>query len=184
MRTYWISGLFGLLLLISLTGIGIGAEPSGYIVYVQGEQSSIARTTDGMYEITIQDVIPFSSIIDGDTYYLAQTKHLANETNPLNAVLILSGSEGDVTSGVEISNISVDTEPSTITFLAQPMEFYSGELLKPYSGGQANLDAVIETNTSGTALYIEMIHPVAENKWGPPIQCCIEGPHGRCYMVC
>lgn len=184
MSLYLRKGLFGLLLLISVMGVVIGAEPSGYTVYVQGEEGNITSIADGMYEITIQNVIPFSSIIDGDEFFLAPTKHLANETNPMNAVLILSGSEIEVTSLVEISNLSVDTELSTITFLAQPMEFYSGELLKPFLNDMGDLDTATGKSTNLTALYIEIIIPVAENKWGPPIQCCIEGPHGRCYMVC
>jgi len=35
-----------------------------------------------------------------------------------------------------------------------------------------------------TALYLEIIHPVAENKWNPQFPCCVEGPGGQCYMKC
>lgn len=184
MSLYLRKGLFGLLLLISIIGFVSGAEPSGYTVYVQGEQSSIARTAEGMYEITIQDIIPFSSIIDGDTYILAPTKHLANETKSLNAVIILSGSEIDVTFLVEVSNLTYDSEPSTMTFKARPMEFYNGELLKPFLSGQGDLDAATGKSTNLTALYLEIINPVAENKWNPQFPCCVEGPGGQCYMKC
>jgi len=184
MNTYLRKGLCGLILLISVIGIVLGSESPGYTMYVQGEESSIARMTDGMYEITIQDVIPFSSIIDRDDFFLAPTKHLANETNPIHAVLILSGSETDVTSLVEISNLSVDTELSTMTFQAQPREFYSGELLKPFLNGKGDLDTETGKSTNLAALYIEIINPVAENKWSQPFQCCFEGPQGQCYMKC
>lgn len=184
MKIYLRNGLFGLLLLISTIGIVFGAEPSGYTVYVQGAESSIDRSSDGIYKITIQDVIPFSTIFEGDELFLFQTKHIVNETNPMNAVLILSGSEMELKSLIEISSISMDTEQNIITFLAHPLEFNSGELLKPFLNGMGDLDMATGKRANLTALYLEIIHPVAENKWNPQFPCCVEGPGGQCYMKC
>lgn len=184
MIEYLGKGLFGLLILISIIGIVIGAESPGYTVYVQGEQSTIESTTDGLYEITIQEIIPFSSIKDGDEYFLVPIKHLANESYPMNAVLILAGSEIDVTSLIEISNLSIDSELNTITFEAHPLEFYSGELLNPYFDELGDLELAIEKKTDLSALYLEINNQVAENAWSPPFQCCFEGPNGQCYMKC
>ncbi|WP_143709329.1 hypothetical protein [Methanospirillum hungatei] len=85
---------------------------------------------------------------------------------------------------IEISSISMDTEQNIITFLAHPLEFNSGELLKPFLNGMGDLDMATGKRANLTALYLEIIHPVAENKWNPQFPCCVEGPGGQCYMKC
>lgn len=184
MSEYWLKGLFGLFLLISLVYFSGAAEPTGYLVYVQGGESNIVEGTDGMYEITVQDIIPFCTIIDEDEHFLAGTKHLVNESFPMDAALIMRGSDGKVASMVEIVNLSIDTKVNTITFRAHPLEYYSGELLKPFSSGKGELDAAIERKTNLTALYLEIMNTAPENYWSPPFQCCYEGSQGQCYMKC
>ncbi len=78
----------------------------------------------------------------------------------MNAVLILAGSEIDLTSLIEISNLSIDSELNTITFEAHPLEFYSGELLNPYYDELGDLESAIEKKTDLSAHYLEINNQV------------------------
>ena len=184
MNHYRTIGLLGIILLISAAWISSAAESSNYIVYVQGGESSILDGEDGMYEITIHDIIPFCSIIDGDEYFLIETKNLANESYPINALLIGTGPDLELRTGAQISGLSIDEERQVMTLQVHPSKFSNGELLKPYSIKQGELETLIGQEISHTGLYLELQIPVAENYWAPPVQCCYEGPQGRCYMVC
>lgn len=101
----------------------------------------------------------------------------------MNAVLILSGSEMELKSLIEISSISMDTEQNIITFLAHlGVQFRGTSQTFPEWYGRSGYGNRKRANL--TALYLEIIHPVAENKWNPQFPCCVEGPGGQCYMKC
>lgn len=184
MRTYLRSGLIGLIFLISMACVSSTAQSSGYILYVQGGQSTIASGADGIYEITVQDIIPYCVIGDGDEFFLGKTMNLTMGNWSVDAALLMAGSETEIRSIAKISNLSIGEKADTITFQARSLEFYDRELLSHFSGRQDSLNSSTGQDIQHTALYLEMDKPVSVNNQGSTIQCCYEGPRGRCYMVC
>ncbi|MCA1915788.1 hypothetical protein [Methanospirillum hungatei] len=76
----------------------------------------------------------------------------------------------------------MDTEQNTNTFLAHPQDFSTGDIHKPLLRKQGVLYMAAGKRKNLTALYLEMLHPVAENKWNPVFPCWVEGPGGQWYM--
>ena len=65
MNHHVLVGFICLFLLISLAGLCIADESPGYMVYVQGGESSITNGSGGVYMMTVKDIVPYFYLTNG-----------------------------------------------------------------------------------------------------------------------
>lgn len=74
--------------MISLAGFSITEGAPGYVVYVQVKESSITNGSNGVYEIHVKDIFPYTHIAEGKKSHLIPVDILTNLTNPMNAARV------------------------------------------------------------------------------------------------
>ena len=146
-----------------MAGVCIAEEAPGYILYIQGGESSTTEDVDGMMLITIQDVIPYIFSKAGDRNLLLPVRQVSLYSFPMNAALIFPGTMGTQASLVQISNISVSDENKVLTFQITPLEFYEGELLKAYEKDAIAIDTLDPQMMKTTSVYMEGSLATPEN---------------------
>ena len=138
-------------------------EAPGYVVYVQGGESTITEGPDGEMTITVQDVIPFVHIANEEKNRLNPVEILSGYTYPLDAALVFSGSDGESAFLVTISNLSLSNDDTILMLQVTPEEFYEGELLNSFVRETKGSDLLTQSGTISTGIYIEKNAGKAEN---------------------
>lgn len=173
-----------------MTGFCIAAESPGYVIYVQGGDTTITNGSDGMMELTVRDIIPYLSLANDEKRLLLPIDRLTNEPYPVNAALVYSGGDSERREMVEVSNLSLSDESRTLSFQVKPLEFYEGNELKSFATSKNQESQEIkegETNYAGIGIYLEMTGQIPENKYPNPLVCierCLEEKLGRNYEYC
>ena len=157
-------GLIGVFLLISMGCTCIADDGATKVIYLQGGESTIANVSDDMYEVTVQNLIPyFQGTTDNRTIFVP-VKALASLTYPLNAAIIISGPAGDTTTLVTISNASLSEENTEMVLQATPLKFYEGEALKSFSTGNTGFNTTAQSTVTG--IYMETVTSAPTNNMG------------------
>ncbi|MFH0966216.1 MAG: hypothetical protein V1862_00825 [Methanobacteriota archaeon] len=136
-------GFISSLLLVSLAGICVADNAPGYLVYIQGGESSIMNGSDGAYVITVKDIVPYFHTTNGVINSLIPVERLNNPTSPLNAALVFSDKGNESTVMVRVTNISLSDGNKVLTLQADPLEYYDGELLKSLYDRSRSLEMLI-----------------------------------------
>ncbi len=173
-----------------MTGFCIAAESPGYVVYVQGGDTTITNGSDGMMELTVKDIIPYLSLANDEKRLLLPIDRLTNETYPVNAALLFSSGDAERGEIVEVSNLSLSDEFQTLTLQVKPLDFYEGNELKSFATSknqesQGTIEG--ETNYEGVGIYLEISGPIPENTYPNPLNCierCLAEKFGRTYDYC
>lgn len=153
-------------MLVSLTGVCMGENSPGYTIYVQGGGSSISPGSDGQSVMTVEDIIPYSHITNGVMSYLMPVERLVNMTFPLNAAIVFSGDTGQSTYLVNVSNLSWSAGNKSVSLEIKPLEFYEGDMLKPYGSPTNDVGLDKTGNYSSTGIYIEILRKPVVNSLG------------------
>jgi hypothetical protein len=157
-------GFISLFLLISLTGICIADEAPGYLVYIQGGETSIAKGSDGAYMITVKDIVPYFYITDGEQSRLLPVELLNRLTYPRNAALILSGADNETTVMVQVENMSQSDENRVLTLQAGPLEYYEGERLTSFYDKSQEINGFIDGQFARLGVYVEGVRLPLSNQ--------------------
>jgi hypothetical protein len=164
------------ILLVSLAGVCMAEESPRYVIYVQGDESSIIHGSEGITDITVKDIIPYAHFSDGKKSRLISGKHLSNITYPINAAVVFSGAGSESVSLMKISNLSLSDENKVLTLRVNPLEFYEGEVLKSFVSDKNELDAIEFEKFNDTGIYLEIIGKTQQNNFEIQIPDCSKGP--------
>lgn len=156
-------GLICFLLLVSLAGVCMAEKLPAAVVYIQGGESEITNGSDGMTMITMKDVVPYLHMSYGNKSYMMPVQFLSTFTYPLNTVVVFSGAEGESSSLVEISNLSLSDGNKTLTLQVIPLEFYEGERLKSFTSEKKSIVAYEGAKFMSTGIYVENRASTQEN---------------------
>jgi len=160
--------------LLSLAGFCVADEAPGYTLYIQGGESSITEDTDGMITIKIQGIVPYFHLEFEKEKQLLPIGDISRYSLPVNAAIVSYGSDGDTTSLVQISNLSLSDENRVLTIQMKLLEFYDGDVLKDYAKDSKNLDITENEPNFEIGIIIEGASVTPENALP-----CIE-----CYLDC
>ncbi|MFH0966386.1 MAG: hypothetical protein V1862_01715 [Methanobacteriota archaeon] len=105
-------------------------EAPNSVVYIQGGKSIITDGADEMSKISIQDVVPFVHVAEGEKSRLFPAMLLSQLTYPLNAVIVCTSSDNESTSIVMISNLSLSDGNKVLTLDVNLLHYYEGGMLK------------------------------------------------------
>jgi hypothetical protein len=155
MRHFILLGFTCLLLLISLTVVTMATEFPGYVLYIQGGESSITNGTDGMTVITVKEVVPYFHITDGNKSILLPVEGLTNITNPLNTAVVFSDADSDYISLVEVSDLSLSEGNTSLILQVKPLEFYDGKMLRGFANEKNELPIGKTSNFKSFGIYME-----------------------------
>ena len=125
-------GFISLFLLVSLAGYCVADKAPTYVIYVQGGESSITNGTNGAYVITVNDIVPYFHVTDGEKSVLLPIKSLRILTCPMSAALALSGTGNETTTLVQVANVSLSEGNKILTLQVNPLKFYEGEVFKSF----------------------------------------------------
>lgn len=156
MNRYQSFKLISLLLMILFTGVCMADEAPSSLVYVQGGESTITDGSDGMYVLTVQDVIPYIHVTDGVRSHLEPVQLLPVFTYPINAALVLSGADGESVSLLKISNATTLKDKKELTLKVTPLQYYDGQMLKSFANESKGIDTFKDGKHNETAIYFEM----------------------------
>ncbi|MBN1166905.1 MAG: hypothetical protein JXA44_07210 [Methanospirillaceae archaeon] len=148
-------------------------------IYVQGGESVITKGSDGMFVITIQDLVPFFHAPDRERSSLVPVELLTNLTGPLNGALVFSENESESVPLVEISDLSWSDDNTVLTLVVAPKEFYEGEVLASFNRENARIDVLETPGSLITGIYIELEKKPDVNDYDP----CAESLN-KCLYCC
>jgi len=177
-------GILCSLVLVLCTGFCSAAESPSAAIYTQGSESAITNGTNGMI-ITVKDVVPYFHITDGVESKLVPVESLTDISHPVQAVVKLFNAENETNSIIQVSNLSLSDENKVLTLDVTPLEFYDGEMLKPFVNGQTPLsnEKIGEYNRAG--IYLEAVWEAPSNALNcVPCFCCDFGGSGECGDIC
>ena len=155
-------GFISFVLLISLTGVCIADDAPGSLVYIQGGESSIVNGSDGVYVITVKDIVPYFHIADGEKSNLIPVERLNNSTSLLNAALVLSSTADETVVMVRVVNLLLSDGNKVLTLQVDPLGYYEGALLTSFNDKKQDID-VITDNPIRTGVFLENIGAPLEN---------------------
>ena len=138
-------------------------EVPSYLGYVQGGESTITDGTNGTSVITVNDLIPYFHLADGNKSSLIPVERLTNMTNPMNAAMVFSGAENETTFMVEVSNLSLSDGNKVLTLHVKPLEFHEGELLKSFTSKKNELNTIKTGKSGNVGIYIEITSVIPSN---------------------
>lgn len=160
---HWLSlGFICSFLLISLAGFCVADEAPSFLVYVQGGECSITDGTDGVYEITVKDIIPYYHLTDEKKSSLVPIEALSNLTIPMSAALVLTSVDNETTVMVQVVNMSLSDENKVLILQADPLEFYEGERLTSFNKNKQGFPLGDE-QFARAAVYLESVTAPSSN---------------------
>lgn len=169
-----------LISLLLLTGLSSAAESYDYLAYLQGGESIIVNDTDDMMIITIHNPDPYLNITNTTSTTQSPVNSLMNTSLPMNAALIFSAPDTEMTSIVRIENLSFSEDKESLTLKVRQLDFYEGEVLAPYAQDTIDLHELDKKTVNETRLYLEMMMSASENNY-PPNSAC-ERCNRKCYV--
>jgi len=155
MNRYLSLGFICSLLLISLAGFCVAEEAPSYLIYVQGGESSITDGTDGAYEITVKNIVPYFYITNGEKSSLIPVVLLPNMTYPMNAALVFSGEGNETTFMVQVAYVSLSDGNKILTLQADHLEYYEGEMLKSFNDKREDFNVFNDGRFISAGVYLE-----------------------------
>ena len=150
-------GFIYVILLISLAGVCLAADSPSYIAYIQGGESTIMNGSEGLMEITVKNVIPYSHISDGGKSRLIPVERIANFTSPLNTAIIFSGKNNESVSFIEVSQLIFSDNNHVLILKGIPKRYYDGNLLKFFADQNIDITMLQGENFNNTSVYFEVI---------------------------
>lgn len=169
-----------LISLLSLAGICSAVESYDYLAVLPGGESSIVNDTDDMMIITIHNPDPYLDITNNTSTTQSPVDSLLNGSLPMNAALIFSAPDTEMTSIIRIENLSFSEDKESLTLQVRALDFYDGEVLTPYALDTVNLHELDKKTFNETRLYLEMMISASENSY-PPNSAC-ERCNRKCYV--
>jgi hypothetical protein len=154
--------------MILFTGICMADEAPSSVVYVQGGESTFTNGSDGMYVLTVQDVIPYIHVTDGVRSHLEPVQLLPVFTYPINAALVLPDADGESVSLLMISNATILKDKKELTLKISPLQYYDGQMLKSFVNESKGIDTLMDGKHNQTAIYLEMNQKPLVNGCGYP----------------
>ncbi|MDX8550686.1 hypothetical protein KHC33_07110 [Methanospirillum sp. J.3.6.1-F.2.7.3] len=180
MTRYQYLSLTILLSLLLLTGISSAAESYDYLAYLQGGESIIVNDTDDMMIITVHNPDPYLNITNNMSTIQSPVDSLMNASLPMNAALIFSAPDTEITSIIRIENLSLSDDKESLTLQVRALDFYDGAVLAPYEQDSVNLHQLDNMTFNETRLYLEMMMIVPENSFPPKSAC--DKCQNKCYV--
>ena len=156
MNLYQSLKIIGPLLMIFFSGVCMADEAPSSVVYVQGGESTLTNGSDGMYVLTVQDVVPYIHVADGVRSHLEPVQLLPVFTYPINAALVLSDADGESVSLLKISNVTTLKDKKELTLKVSPLQYYEGQMLQSFAKESKGIDTFRDSKPNQTAIYFEM----------------------------
>ena len=169
-----------LISLLLLTGLSSAAESYDYLAFLQGKESTIMNDTDDMMIITIHNPDPYLNITNNTSTTQSPVDSLMNASLPMNAALIFSAPDTEMTSIIRIENLSFSEDKESLTLQVRALDFYDGEVLTPYALDTINLHELDKKTFNETGLYLEMMMNAPENSY--PRNSACERCNRKCYV--
>ena len=157
MNRYFSLAIISLVMLISLSVICFADDSPSIVLFTQGGESSISDGSDGTYVVNVKEVVPYSYFADGPVSHLITVEKLLNLSYPIKAAFGFKNADGDSSSLVEISNISLTDENKNLELQIKPLTFYDGNALSNYEN---DFDWKNNTEVTSTDIGIYMELPV------------------------
>ena len=163
------AGVICFILITFLTAIGLAVESPANVLYIQSGESSVIEDVTGGYLVTVRDVIPYLHITDGTngTSLLKPIDKLDTAPYPLNAALVFRGEDSVSSFIVDVSNVSLSLEDKTITLQVIPLDFYDGNVLKPFVRENEGFITDMAGKSRITGMYLEMFNYPPQNAHYP-----------------
>lgn len=155
MNHYFSLGFIYLFILVSLTVFCVADEVTDNEVYVQGGESSITHGSDGIFVITVKNIVPYFRYSEGENSSMIPVNQLTDISYPVSGALVLSGKGNETTVMVQITNVSLPDGNKILVLRVNPLEYYDGELLHDFNSRSKSLSDDISVDTKGTSLYME-----------------------------
>ncbi len=162
-------GFISILLLISLAGFCVADTAPSITAYVQGGESSITDGINGTYVITVKDVTPYFHISQGEKSSLIPVRSLRNPTYPMSAALVLSNTDNETNTLVQVVNVSLSDGNKILSLQVNPLEYYEGERFKSFNSNSKGLETLVNSQFTKAAIYFEI-------EGAPPVNV----PEGYC----
>lgn len=162
-------GFISILLLISLAGFCVADTAPSITAYVQGGESSIIDGINGTYVITVKDVTPYFHISQGEKSSLIPVRSLRNPTYPMSAALVLSNTDNETNTLVQVVNVSLSDGNKILSLQVNPLEYYEGERFKSFNNNSKGLETLVNSQFTKAAIYFEI-------EGAPPVNV----PEGYC----
>ncbi len=169
-----------LISLLLLTGLSSAAESYDYLAFLQGKESTIMNDTDDMMIITIHNPDPYLNITNNTSTTQSPVDSLMNASLTMNAALIFSAPDTEMTSIIGIENLSISDDKESLTLQVRPLDFYEGEVLAPYTQGTVNIHELDKKTFNEIRLYLEMMMNAPENSY--PRNSACERCNRKCYV--
>ena len=169
-----------LISLLLLTGLSSAAESYGYLAFLQGEESTIVNDSNDLMIITIHNSDPYLNITNNTSTTKSPVDSLMNASLPMNAALIFSAPDTEMTSIIGIENLSISDDKESLTLQVRPLDFYEGEVLAPYTQGTVNIHELDKKTFNEIRLYLEMMMNAPENSY--PRNSACERCNRKCYV--
>ena len=169
-----------LISLLLLTGLSSAAESYGYLAFLQGGESTIVNDTDDMMIITVHNPDPYLNITNNTGTTQSPVDSVMNASLPMNAALIFSAPDTEMTSIIRIENLSLSDDKESLTLQVRPLDFYEGEVLAPYTQGTVNIHELDKKTFNEIRLYLEMMMNAPENSY--PRNSACERCNRKCYV--
>lgn len=154
----------GILLLCSLLcSLSIGDETQGYLILMQGGNSTLIEGPEGRMILTIQDVVPYASQIKNFGYIKPISMILNDINGSVGAAIVLGKPDRISSSMVQILNPVYSEKSRTLSLDIHPLEFYDGTILSQYQENPENVTPELAKQAIVTRLFIEIPKPVPGN---------------------
>jgi hypothetical protein len=158
-------------MLVSIAGLCLAAESPAYITYIQGSESIISEGSDGMINISVNNVIPYFSIDTGEKSSLIPVRRLSSLTYPLIGAVVFSDPENESTSMVKVSNLSLSEGNKVLTLEVIPLKYYDGGKLQSLADKQTELATGKIEECKKTQIFFETNVPLASNNLDEDCNC-------------
>ncbi len=148
--------------MVFVSGECFAEETAGYIVLLQGENSTHVESTNGS-TLTIEGMNPFAAYI-GTKGYLGSVKDAIKIMDKsLDAAVVITGDNGQSTSLVTVSHPVYSEDDRKLTLETKPLEFYEGTLLKHFADEATNQTVKDPDVIKLTRVYVEIHENPPEN---------------------
>jgi len=156
-----------LLIIFFVSGECFAEETAGYIVLLQGENSTHVESTNGS-TLIIEDMNPFAAYIETKGHLGSVKDAIKIMDKSLDAAILITDDSNETTSLVTVSHPVYSEDERKLTLETKPLEFYEGTLLKHFADEATNQTIKDPGVIKLTRVFVEIHEKAPENGLDSP----------------
>ena len=156
-----------LLIPILISGVSLGEETPGYVVLLQGGNSTLQEGVNDSV-LTIEDTNPYGVYLTNKSYIASIEDVIPAVNSSIDAAIVRSGKEGNSISIVTVSNPVYSKDTKELTIQVKPLKFYEGAILKNFADEKQGITPDTLSKATLTRVYLEINQIAPENKHPDP----------------